>query len=208
MAAVLVALALAAMYWWLFVRNTPMAGARKPGAETVAAAPAPVVAAPVPVATSAPTFLPPPSASVEPPKPVAEAPKAEPAKATAKSEPAKAIAAKAEPVSRPVPPKIEPPPATMARSEPAPSMQRVSVSPSGSTLKFRFKGKSWVEIRDAGGEVLLSGINDAGSEAEVVGKPPFKVVVGNAPEVRMFFNEREFNLAPHMREAVARVTVE
>jgi hypothetical protein len=34
------------------------------------------------------------------------------------------------------------------------------------------------------------------------------VVVGNAPEVRLFLNDRELNLEPHMREAVARLTVE
>ena len=62
--------------------------------------------------------------------------------------------------------------------------------------------------RDARGNVLINGLNEAGSEAEVRGRPPFKVVVGNAPEVRLFLNDRELNLEPHMREAVARLTVE
>jgi hypothetical protein len=32
--------------------------------------------------------------------------------------------------------------------------------------------------------------------------------VGNAQGVRMYYNDREFNLEPHVREAVARLTVE
>jgi len=34
------------------------------------------------------------------------------------------------------------------------------------------------------------------------------VVVGNAPEVRLFYNDQEFDLEPHTRVAVARFTVE
>jgi cytoskeleton protein RodZ len=84
----------------------------------------------------------------------------------------------------------------------------VAATEAGGVIKMRFRGKSWVEVRDARGKVLLSGVNDAGSETEVSGRPPFRVVVGNAPEVRLFFNDRELSLEPHMREAVARVTVE
>jgi cytoskeleton protein RodZ len=32
--------------------------------------------------------------------------------------------------------------------------------------------------------------------------------VGNAPEVTMFYNDREFDLEPHTRVAVARFTVQ
>jgi len=81
-------------------------------------------------------------------------------------------------------------------------------SESGATLKFRFKGRSWVEIRDARGKILLTGLNDAGSETAVSGVPPFRVVVGNASEVKMFYNDREYGLEPYMHEAVARLTVE
>ncbi len=117
--------------------------------------------------------------------------------------------AKVEPkaiVAKPEPPKIE-----LVKAEPprpAPTVQRAAATESGGTLKLRFKGKSWVEIRDAGGKVLLTGLNDPGSETEVNGRPPFRIVVGNAPDVRLFFNDREFDLSPHMREAVARATVE
>ena len=75
-------------------------------------------------------------------------------------------------------------------------------------LKFRFHGEAWVEIRDARGKVLFSRLNAAGSETEVSGKPPLSVVVGNAPEVKVFYKDREFDLGPYTKVAVARFTVE
>ena len=76
------------------------------------------------------------------------------------------------------------------------------------TLKFVFKGQSWVEVRDNKGKLLFSRLNPAGSDAEVSGKPPFNVVVGNAPEVQLYYNDHEFDLEPHTKVAVARFTVE
>ncbi|HEY2630065.1 MAG TPA: RodZ domain-containing protein [Usitatibacter sp.] len=32
--------------------------------------------------------------------------------------------------------------------------------------------------------------------------------MGNAPEVRLYYNDREFDLEPHTKVAVARFTVE
>ena len=195
-ASVVVALGLAAMYWWTFIRNSPPTVARKP-------APAAVTTAPVP---AAPTPVPPPM--------VAEAPRVElpvePVnKAESKPEPAKATETKAGPAKK-AETKAEAPKRPEASPEPKPesSVQRVASTSSGGTLKLRFKGKSWVEIKDAGGRVILTGLNDPGSEAEVSGKPPFRVIVGNAPDVQLFVNDREFNLAPHIREAVARFTVD
>ena len=56
--------------------------------------------------------------------------------------------------------------------------------------------------------MILSKLNAAGSEAEVSGRPPFNVIVGNAPEVELFYNNQEFDLEPHTKVAVARFTVE
>lgn len=126
------------------------------------------------------------------------------------------VAATVPPAPAPQPPPPQSEPVAMA---PAPA--RVEAKPEakkpeppkvaaaeGSTLKFRFKGASWVEIRDAKGKLLLSRLNQPGSEAEVSGKPPFNVIVGNAPEVQLFYNDQEFDLEPHTKVAVARFTVE
>jgi cytoskeleton protein RodZ len=96
-------------------------------------------------------------------------------------------------------PKAEPP-----KAEPL----KVANAAPGSTLKFVFKGSSWVEVRDSRGRLLFSRLNSPGSDAEVSGKPPFNVVVGNAPEVQLYYNDHEFDLEPHTKVAVARFTVE
>ena len=99
-------------------------------------------------------------------------------------------------------------PAKAGPQSPAAPEKTVIAAGSGGTLKFRFHADSWVEIRDGRGKVILSKLNPAGSEAEVSGKPPFSVIVGNAPEVELFYNNQEFDLEPHTKVAVARFTVE
>jgi cytoskeleton protein RodZ len=179
LAVVVVSIAFAAMYWWVAVRPSLPAAARRNVDPTSVAAAAPTPA-PVPIPVAA-VVSPPAPEPVAPPK--QEAPKAE----ARKAEPPKAD-----------PKKAEPPKVVAAAAPPG----------DGSVLKFRFRGESWVEIRDAKGKLLFSKLNPANSETEVTGKPPFNVIVGNAPEVKVFYNDREFDLEPHTKVAVARFTVE
>jgi len=203
-----IALGFAVMYWWLFVKPAPPALAKKdmPTAQNIAAAPVP---APDPVVNSpAPTELARPEAQAEPPKvdtPKVEAPKVEPKKVEA----SKAAPTKVE-SSRPASTvaKGEPPKADAPRLEPAKTDVPRLASPNDHTVRLRFRGESWVEIRDRNGRVLLSRINAPGSEAEVSGRPPFAIVIGNAPDVQLTYDDREFPLEPHTRVAVARFTLE
>src|SRR6185503_10579304 len=57
---------------------------------------------------------------------------------------------------------------------PAPALVNAA---QGSTLKFVFKGQSWVEVRDNKGKLLFSRLNPAGSDAEVSDK----TIGGDAP---------------------------
>ena len=170
LAAVVIALAFAAMYWWMYIRPTPPGGAPRRGAPhaalAVPAAPAPVAAAPAPVVS-------------------------------AKAEPPRVEAAQAAPPKAPVPAAQPPAP------QPAPA-----VVAGGKTIRLHFNGDSWVEIRDARGRIVMQRLNAAGSDAEVSGRPPFAVIVGNAPEVRLYYDGRQFDLEPHTTVAVARFTLE
>ena len=183
-AVVALALAFAAIYWWLFIRPAPPAGtAKRPAVERVPQQQLAASSHPAPEAV-APTPAPVMEGAVEEPRP-AESVKSPEAMKTA--EPAKAAG-----------------PVTPVRSAAA---EKAAAS-AAATLRFRFKGESWVEIRDAQGKILLSRVNARGSEAEVAGQPPLSVIVGNAPAVQVLFNEREFPLEPHTKVAVARFTVE
>lgn len=75
-------------------------------------------------------------------------------------------------------------------------------------LVFAFQDKSWVEVTDASGQIILSGENGAGARQAVSGKPPFQVVIGNAPKVELHYEERQIDLKPYTRADVARLTLE
>lgn len=179
-AVVAVGLAFAAIYWWLFIRPAPPAAtAKRPAAEQGPPQQIAASSQPVPDVVS-PTQAPTMEAPAEPPAKAAEPPKAESARVAER---------KAEAVNT--------------------AQNRAAAAASGAaTLRFRFKGESWVEIRDAQGKVLLSRLNQRGTEAEVAGRPPLTVIVGNAPDVQVLYNEHEFPLEPHTKVAVARFTVE
>ena len=77
----------------------------------------------------------------------------------------------------------------------------------GGVVRMKFRGAAWVEVKDSRGKVLLSRNQPGGSDAEVVGKPPLSVVIGNASDVRLTYNDREVDLEPHTRVSVARLTL-
>lgn len=195
----LIALAFAAVYWWLFIRDTPPGGMAKKTNE------------PTPLNLAAPTLPPP-----EPPAPPRSAPmemsQAEAApKGELKPEGSKvADAPNAEPSRTVTAPKrvAETRPAQPPRSAVTRVADGAAAGGNSRHMKLRFKGESWVEIRDGKGRILLSRLNSPGSEAEVSGYPPFNVIIGNAPEVQVTYEDRDFPLEPHTRVAVARFTVE
>jgi cytoskeleton protein RodZ len=131
---------------------------------------------------------------------VEEPPTPGPPKAAAAEPPRSPLPRQGETAARPVkPPDIVP--GVVA-------VQSQRALPGTRTLKLRFNGQSWVEIRERGGKLLLQRLNEAGTEAEVSGRPPFSIIVGNAPEVRLLYEDRPFPLEPHTKVAVARFTLE
>jgi cytoskeleton protein RodZ len=65
-----------------------------------------------------------------------------------------------------------------------------------------------VEIRAGDGKVLLSQLNPGGTEQVVEGRPPFALVIGNAQHVRLSYDDRPVDLAPHVKVEVARLTLD
>jgi cytoskeleton protein RodZ len=74
-------------------------------------------------------------------------------------------------------------------------------------LVVRTDGEAWIEIKDAADRMLVSSLNPAGSERVVRGKPPYQLVIGNASNVRVLYDDKLIDLAPHTRQDVARLTV-
>jgi cytoskeleton protein RodZ len=95
----------------------------------------------------------------------------------------------------------EPKPVVAAVPAPAP---RVSA---GHRLVVRTEGEAWIEIRDSADRMLVSSLNPPGSERVVRGRPPYSLVIGNASQVSVTYDDKPIDLAPHTRQDVARFTL-
>jgi cytoskeleton protein RodZ len=69
------------------------------------------------------------------------------------------------------------------------------VAPGQALLDLRFAALSWVDISDAGGRRLLTGLIDGGSERALSGTPPLRVVLGNAAAVGLRLNGQPVTIA-------------
>jgi len=195
-----IVLGFAAMYWWVFIRPQAGAPAARPAVQAPQVAPA--------------------NAPVEAPK-TGAATRQEGAPADAGAAPSPAPAAPAGAAPAPAEPGAAPPassaaPATPsapaagakgAGTTPTPETAPVAAAPGEGLLRFTFRGAAWVEVTDGRGKILVSRTHAPGSSAEVAGRPPLGLVIGNAAEVRLTYNGRPVDLEPHTRVAVARLTL-
>jgi cytoskeleton protein RodZ len=101
--------------------------------------------------------------------------------------------------------------APVAPPAPAPKIASAPVSSGPKTgpnrLVVRTDGEAWIEIKDSADRMLVSSLNPAGSERVVRGRPPYTLVIGNASNVRVTYDDKPIDLAPHTRQDVARLTV-
>lgn len=155
------------------------------------AAVAPVVPAPAPV---------PPRAAIVPPAP--------PAPVAAPVVPPAVVPAPAAKVP-PVPPVVPAAPAPVVKPAPAAAApDAASAKLAASALRLVVDKESWVEVRDRSNRVIFSQRVSAGSEQMLSGSGPLSLVVGYAPGVRLYWQGRTVDLAPHTRGDVARLVLE
>jgi cytoskeleton protein RodZ len=122
------------------------------------------------------------------------------------AQPASASATDPSPSSEPV---ANTPP--QAAPQPAPATQAAASEPKAAAgtgrLDLQFAGPSWVEVRDARGEILLARTLSATSKQTLTGKLPLSLRIGNASVVRLQFDGRPVDLAPFTRLEIARLTL-
>lgn len=125
-----------------------------------------------------------------------------------------------EPAARPAgpppadtPAPAEPVPAVpeQAVTFPAPMPQAIRSDQSAATVTGRvdleFTGPSWVEVRDARGEILISRTLSAQDSQSLTGALPLTLRIGNASVARLTFDGKRVDLAPHTRSEIARLTL-
>jgi cytoskeleton protein RodZ len=74
-------------------------------------------------------------------------------------------------------------------------------------LVVRTEGEAWIEIKDSADRTLVSSLNPPGSERVVRGRPPYSLVIGNASQVSVTYDDKPVNFARHIRQDVARFTI-
>jgi len=90
---------------------------------------------------------------------------------------------------------------------PGPLASAAQTSLSG-VLVFRTTEASWIDVRDAGGQVLLNRTVLPGESVGVDGRLPLRVTVGNAAATEAVLRGAPFDLAVHVRGNVARFEVQ
>lgn len=75
-------------------------------------------------------------------------------------------------------------------------------------LVLKFKVGSWVEVKDADGFLLLTGVQAENTEQALLGKPPLKVKIGNANQTEVVWKGDSYDLEPVTKGGVARFSVE
>ena len=154
-------------------------------------------------------------ARAQPSPPPETAPReAQPAPAPVASAPVPVEPAVAAP---PITPKITAPerPQEKTKTQERTTQERTFVStvpasslpPGRYRLVVRTEGEAWIEIRDSADRMLVSSLTPPGTERVIRGKPPYSLVIGNASQVSITYDDKPVNLAPHTRQDVARLTL-
>jgi cytoskeleton protein RodZ len=95
----------------------------------------------------------------------------------------------------------------LQESERAPA-EKPAAAPGKHRIVMAFERESWVEIRGGNGRILTSELNPGGTERTIEGYGPFTLVIGNAQHVRLSYDDRPVDLAPHVKVEVARFTLQ
>lgn len=82
-----------------------------------------------------------------------------------------------------------------------------AAAPDDTPIVFVFRGTSWIEVKDARGNVLLSTMGYPGATHAVGGILPFDVILGNAEAVQVSLRGAPFDTAPYAKQNVAKFTV-
>jgi cytoskeleton protein RodZ len=72
-------------------------------------------------------------------------------------------------------------------------------------VQLRTTAASWMDVRDAKNQVLLSRIVQPGETVSLDGTLPIRVTIGNAAVTQLLFRGQPIDLAASTRENVARV---
>ena len=87
-------------------------------------------------------------------------------------------------------------PTVQAANTPAATSATDPAAATANGLNLKFRGPVWVEIKDAKGMVLLTGLQQADTEKSITGEAPLSVKFGDGTKVEMTWKGQPYDLAP------------
>lgn len=81
------------------------------------------------------------------------------------------------------------------------------VSQSTSAVAMSLSDDCWIKVTDAKGQILVNGLKKAGSQLNVFGQEPFKVILGAPQSLTLSLNGENVDLAQYPKGRVARLTL-
>lgn len=78
-----------------------------------------------------------------------------------------------------------------------------TVAAASAQLRLHFNGDSWAEVKDSTGKRLLYKLVTKDADVNLAGEPPFTILLGNAPDVQVFYNGKEFDHKGYHRGEIA-----
>lgn len=92
--------------------------------------------------------------------------------------------------------------------QPQAAAEAAATPQGGAKVRFSFGGESWVDLKDKNGRTVYKQTGYAGTEQTISGTPPLSLTVGKAANVKILYNDKPVDLAPHTNGDVARLNLE
>lgn len=106
---------------------------------------------------------------------------------------------------QPAVPATTPPPTA---TESAPSQSATPASDNGNTIAMTFSADCWLEVTDAAGKKLYSGVQRSGSALNLSGQAPYRLKIGAPAAVQIQYQGKPVDLSRFVRSnQVARLTL-
>jgi cytoskeleton protein RodZ len=102
---------------------------------------------------------------------------------------------------------IYPSTALITAGDQASAAAKGALVPTEETVRFKARGKTWVEVMDSKGVVVLRRVLVDGDQAGAVGLPPLSVVVGSADVTEVWVRGKVFDIKSISQGNVARFEV-
>ncbi|WP_133151422.1 RodZ domain-containing protein, partial [Vibrio lentus] len=83
----------------------------------------------------------------------------------------------------------------------------VTPEPVANELVMQFSADCWIQVKDAAGKTLSTGIKKAGQTLNLSGTAPYKVILGAPEGVSMTFASEPVDLSGYTSGKVARITL-